>query len=491
MKALTNKRNLFIIVSLLLVIGFSLTNLISYQAAKKTVRNNIINTSLPLTRDNIYSEIQRDIMVPVHVASLMANDTFLKDWVIKGENNYLIIQKYLNEIKQKYNLFTSFYISVSSKNYYYYDGILKKISSKDKRDRWYQNFLDKNVPYELVVDKNQAANNALTIFINHRVYDYDSNLIGVTGVGLDLERITNLLSAYRVKYERDIYLTDKYGLIKAHHNKDLVDIANIRLMEGISEKADSILTVDHASDNYEYDKYGKHILLTKRFIPEINWFLLVEQNQNKAIEGIWFNFIRSTILGLLVSTAVVMIVIASINYYNKILEKLAITDELTGSYNRREFSRIYDKAVSWSKKTGDVFSVMLIDIDNFKQINDSLGHNTGDLVIKAVTRICNDSIRDNDLIARWGGDEFIMLIYGEIDTAQIIAERISLSMRADEELKQSVTNGKDVTLSIGIAEHTPEDTEETLTIRADRALYYAKEAGRNRIITEQALVLKA
>jgi len=482
MKTFRSRTNLIVIISSLLLAGFFITNLISYQAAKNTLRDNIINTSLPLTRDNIYTEIQRDIMLPVYVASLMANDTFLKDWVLNGETDKDTIIKYLNEIKSKYGFFTSFFVSEKTMNYYYFDGLLKTISKNDRHDKWFYDFIDKHTPYELTVDTNEAANNALTIFINHRVYGYNNDLIGVTGVGLDLERITNLLSAYRIKYNRNIFLVDKYGLVKAHHNKKLVEIANIRLMNGIKDIANEVLSISQSSVNLEYDNENTHILLTKRYIPELDWFLIVEQNQNKAIENIWYNFIKSTVLGLIVSAIVLFIIISSINYYNARLEKMAITDELTGSYNRREFTRIFDKAVQWYKKSSVHFTVMLIDIDNFKDINDSCGHLVGDEVIKSITRICNDSIRDKDLMARWGGDEFILLIYGEADTATSIAHRINASILDDEELKAALPDSMMVTISMGIAEYKAGDTEDNLTIRADKALYEAKTSGRNRFV---------
>jgi len=482
MKSITNRTTLFLIVSTLLIAGFLVTNFISYNSAKSTVRENIINTSLPLTRDNIYSEIQRDIMLPVYVSSLMAHDTFLRDWVLNGEKDISVIQKYLNELKKKYNLFIAFYVSELSKSYYYNKGKLKTLSKDDPHDRWYDEFLSQHVPYELVIDHNQAANNVLTLFINHRVYDYDNNLIGVTGVGLDLERISNLLSEYRVKYNRNIYLVDQNGIIKAHHDKSLVDVANIHLMPGIDKISDDIMKVAQYSENFEYDKGNDHILLTKRYIPEMRWFLIVEQNEDKAIETIWLNFIKSSLLGLLVSVVVVIIVISSINYYNNRLEKLAITDELTGTYNRREFSRQFEKAIQNYKRTGQIFSVMLIDIDKFKHINDQKGHAIGDNVIKSVTRICHENIRGNDLVARWGGDEFILLIFGGQSAANVIAERISKQMRTADDLINITPEMSNVTLSIGIAQYRVMDTEEKITIRADKALYTAKEEGRDRIV---------
>ncbi len=115
-----------------MIAGFIITNFLSYSAAKQTLRDNIINTSLPLTRDNVYTEIQRDIMLPVYVASLMSNDTFLKDWVLDGENDSEVISKYLGEIKRKYDFFTSFFVSEKTKNYYYHDGILRKNLQRHK-----------------------------------------------------------------------------------------------------------------------------------------------------------------------------------------------------------------------------------------------------------------------------------------------------------------------------------------------------------------------
>jgi diguanylate cyclase (GGDEF)-like protein len=483
MKNIANRTLLFFIVSVLLIAGFLITNFLSYQAAKSTLRDNIINTSLPLTRDNIYSEIQRDIMLPVYVASMMANDTFLKDWVLHGEKDVPTIQKYLSEMKHKYNLFIAFYISEKSKSYYHENGFHKKISKDNPHDDWYWQFLSQHIPYELVIDKNEAANNALTLFINHRVYDYDKKLLGVTGVGLDLERISNLLAEYRVKYNRDIYLVDHSGIIKAHHDRSIVDVSNIHLMDGISKISEQILSVGQQSENFEYDRGNTHILLTKRYIPELRWFLVVEQNQDKAIENIWINFIKNSLLGLLVSLMVIIIVISSVNYYNRRLEKLAVTDELTGSYNRREFSRFFDKAVQNYKRSGQTFSIILLDIDKFKIINDTKGHSTGDDVIKAVTDICTGSIRDNDLIARWGGDEFILLVQGDAAAAKIIAERISKTTYDSPELSNISPKMPHVTLSMGIASYLIHDTEESITIRADKALYYAKENGRNRIET--------
>ena len=114
-----NKKRLISILSLLLVSGFLITSLASYYTARSTLRSRIEQSELPLTSDNIYSEIQRDLLRPVFISSLMATDTFLRDWVLNGEHGNNQITKYLKEIKSKYNTFTSFFVSEKTRRYYY------------------------------------------------------------------------------------------------------------------------------------------------------------------------------------------------------------------------------------------------------------------------------------------------------------------------------------------------------------------------------------
>jgi len=480
---IAGKNRLIFIIAVLLAAGFFVTNLISYKTAKQSLRSDIINTSLPLTRDNIYSEIQRDLMKPIFIASSMANDTFVRDWTISGEKEEESIQKYLNHIMTKYSFFTTFFVSENTKNYYYYNGILKQISKDDAHDKWYYNFVAKHIPYALEVDENQAANNRLTIFINHRVYDYSHNLLGVTGVGLDVERITNMLSEYQVKYDREIYLVDTRGDIQIRSKNISLKDKNIRNSEGIREYADQLLSVSQLYSNFEYNSDGVHYLLTSRYVPELDWFLVVVQNQNTAMKSIQANFFKNLLFGLLVTVVVMVIISFAVGYYQRQLESIAATDHLTGTFNRREFSRIFEATVAKNKRYGTGFCMVLFDIDYFKDINDSFGHLTGDKIIARVSEITASCIRNTDMLARWGGDEFIILTQGTMTSSIQIAERINEHVRTDSVIL-SLLEGTKVTLSIGISEFTEGDTETTITNRADKALYRAKDNGRSRIETD-------
>ncbi|OGW38514.1 MAG: hypothetical protein A2Y97_00580 [Nitrospirae bacterium RBG_13_39_12] len=162
------------------------------------------------------------------------------------------------------------------------------------------------------------------------------------------------------------------------------------------------------------------------------------------------------------------------------VESLAITDPLTGLFNRRHFETTLEKEFNRSIRYLSPASCLMIDIDYFKKINDEYGHHTGDVVLKEVSEVIKDCIREIDTVARWGGEEFIVLLPETKKEASLQAAlRI---LRVISEHKFSGIN-RQITVSIGLA-NIPEpsiDTAEKLINTADLALYEAKAKGRNKI----------
>lgn len=483
------RTKLILVLSLILLSGFFITNLFSFRASKKTVRDTIIESSLPLARDNIYSEIQRDLARPIFVSSLMANDTFLKDWVLTGEKNPDEILKYLREIHGRYGFFSSFFVSERTRNYYHYEGILKQIHPDDDHDVWYYDFKAQNVEYDLDVDTNQAAKNHLTIFINHRLTHrltgYGDQFLGVVGVGLDFDRVANLLDLYREKYRRNLYMVSPDGLIQVHTDRSMVEKVSIRDMPGLAPIADRILAARNEPAFFEYDDGSAHMLLTSRYIEELDWHLLVEQDETLALKSIQNTFVQNFILSLLITLATIIFAVLVINYFQRQLEIMATTDKLTKAYNRREFERRFRYYTDENKRRVGDMSLILFDIDHLKQLNDTFGHLFGDEVIRQIARIAEQTIRDNDMLVRWGGDEFLLLLFSDEKQACGVARRLSEAVYAyDFSAKRLAIQRKQVvSISCGIAGYRPSDTLETLISRADAALYRAKENGRNRVVT--------
>lgn len=167
----------------------------------------------------------------------------------------------------------------------------------------------------------------------------------------------------------------------------------------------------------------------------------------------------------------------SLELINEILEKQASTDPLTGIFNRMKFSTVLGGELKRAQRYGTPLAVILLDIDKFKSINDTYGHLDGDNVLKALTRLLAANIRTSDTLARWGGEEFILLAPGsDLDSARLLAEKLRLAVA-----EYNFPIPRSVTSSFGVASYQPGDTELALTNRADQALYRAKEQGRNRV----------
>jgi diguanylate cyclase (GGDEF)-like protein len=162
---------------------------------------------------------------------------------------------------------------------------------------------------------------------------------------------------------------------------------------------------------------------------------------------------------------------------NRQLEVLSVTDKLTGLFNRRKLDEVLEEELARSRRYDVGFSVVMLDIDHFKRINDTHGHVAGDAVLVAVAGILRDCTREADALGRFGGEEFVLVCrHATLDDGLATAEKI----RAAVEGHGFAAVGA-VTASLGVAAYREGDTLASLVGRADAALYRAKAGGRNRV----------
>ena len=163
------------------------------------------------------------------------------------------------------------------------------------------------------------------------------------------------------------------------------------------------------------------------------------------------------------------------------LEKLANYDSLTGLHNRRGVLHKLDEQIKNARRYNDNVSVILLDIDHFKKVNDQYGHLTGDDVLSEVARLVRQNVRDSDVAGRYGGEEFIIVLpKADLSSAMVVAERIRKVIE-DAVMGDSKGQVFGITISQGLACYEPGDDRCLLISRADGALYKAKENGRNRV----------
>ncbi|MEZ1319629.1 diguanylate cyclase [Pseudomonas fluorescens] len=482
---LYTQRSLVLTLVVLLGAGFLATSLLSYYASRDSIRDNIVNTELPLTSDTVYSEIQKDLVRPILISSMMSRDTFMRDWVVGGEKNPEQMTRYLNEVMTHYGAYTAFFVSNSTLTYYHAKGVLKQVRVDEPRDAWYFRVRDMAEPYEINVDPDLANRDNLTFFINYKVYDYDNRFIGAAGVGLTVDAVIKLIDKYQQRYQRSVFFVDNFGRLVltgaeggpqgAHIGQTLGDIESMKNLA-------SQLPNPH-SGSYEYSGQGQGHFLNVRFIPELNWYLFVDKREDGALSDIR----QSLYLNLLICLVVTLIVLALLNrvigrYQGKI-QTQATLDSLTELPNRRGFDLLAAQALHEAHREPQPLTAMLLDLDHFKVLNDTYGHLAGDQVLAGFARDLESCLRHADIVCRWGGEEFIVLLKDtDGETGLKIAEKI----RHHVEQQRYTYNGQalQLTVSIGLSTLQPDETLHTLISRADHAMYRAKQSGRNRTCAE-------
>ncbi len=220
----------------------------------------------------------------------------------------------------------------------------------------------------------------------------------------------------------------------------------------------------------------KGLLVSLLFLAVV--YAMAYNGIGKWENGEWqfIGFVRLFFSSLMVTLVAVGMDIALEESYRK-LEKLSFTDSLTSLYNRRYIEELLAKEIEKSNRYDKELGLILFDIDDFKNVNDTYGHSKGDQVLKKLTKSLASSLRDSDSFGRWGGEEFLIIV-PEISekNLQALSEKLRLQVLSiDCEIEQSLS------CSFGLCMLKEDDTFYTFIDRADGAMYKAKENGKNRI----------
>lgn len=469
------KNHRFIIItSILLTVGFSCVSLFSYFVANQSINKHIQSNTLPLTSDNIYSEIQRDILPTIVISSLMAQDTFVRDWVNQGEIYPHKMTLYLKSIQERYHTATAFFISDKSLNYYHSTGLLRKVDQSAAADQWYFKVKHLKSDFEINLDTDTANPQQTNIFVNHKMFDIKGDYLGVIGVGLSSNAVVSMINHYRTRYNREIYFSDTKGKIVLS-SSDNHPVHNISQIQGLSDIASQVLS--EPSGSFQYSNNLNTVYLQTRFVPELNWYLLVEQIEEpnaQIVDTLWINLVFS----FLITAIVLLLANLTLGKYQQNLELMATQDKLTGINNRHGFDASLRDVLKETEHNQRPLSIAIVDIDLFKNINDQYGHSAGDKVLVKIAHILQNGIRDTDSLCRWGGEEFLILLPNcEIAKAKVIIEKLRAKI---EKTKIKLDHQEfSITASFGVSDYRQGESQQSAFERVDAALYQAKAGGRN------------
>lgn len=462
----------------LLLGGFSAVSLLSYMRARSLLDRQITTSTLPLTSDAIISSLEHDLLQPVLASGLMADNTFLEEALIKGEAQPAQLSEYLRGIKQKTGAITTFLVSEGTDRYYHPSGILKRLSPADPQDRWYYRFRDSAQPIEINIDRDTADLSRTTAFINVRLQDAEGRFLGATGLGLDLRFLQNLLRRVQWQYGARILLVDQHGRVVLSSDGSL---GTLQTTEGLGPISRQIL--QQSNTNLRVDANGHDLYVRSTRIADVGWTLVVIQKRS-AEQRAFINLLtQNLVAALLVSVVLLVCAQLTLGRDQQRLETIAQTDSLSGLLNRQVFEPLFQQLSAQCLRRQEPLSVALMDIDHFKQVNDTHGHLVGDAVICHISRRLSSHRREADPLFRWGGEEFLLLMPG--CTLVEARERLE-SIRRDLHthpltLEDPGAADLAVTMSFGLTVHAAGEDSSQLLQRADQALYAAKHAGRDRI----------
>jgi diguanylate cyclase (GGDEF)-like protein len=471
-------RIVFIITALLFTLSTSLT-VVNYFIAVESTQSQLKNSSLPLTVDNIYTEIQKQIIEPNLISSMMAHDTFLKDWLTNEEESTDKIVRYLDTIQNKYKMSTTFLVSEKTMNYYTAKGLIEKVKQGNPNNAWYFSFKNNSDSNEINIDHNEFMGTSLFMFINHKIFDDDFHLLGVTGVGLKTSYIDEMLKRFRLKYKFNVFFLDESGqlIISEKRENAPIYLNKVPVLDELHQDLNNT-----GSQIYEYTKDNNTYLFNRKYIPELDLYLVVEAKIDDFTDKVETTLYWNIAITLLLTLVITLMVLLYVRRMHTHLNNLANNDALTGLPNRRTFNEKLARSLLLTKRSESPSSIIFLDVDNFKEINDSKGHDIGDRVLKELSELLTSGLRNSDFVARWGGEEFIIMLSGsDTDKASLAAEKLRTLIENNETLQGLVDSP--VTASFGVTAIKEGDNIDVIFKRADRALYQSKADGKNRVTT--------
>jgi len=348
--------------------------------------------------------------------------------------------------------------------------------------------------------------------------------LGALGAKINLDSLKDMLDGLSAGHTRSLYLITEQGRVVISSAGNSADVMKTTLPEATTRE----LSEREGQTVVQSRPQGREVVAVLRRIPQLRWAAVAETPRAETLREAGVLRFRTVLLltSLLAAVGLLAFIVGAfitrplerlteaaarvasgdlavelpaggsgeVGYLTRAfntlvsrlrekeahgeLEKLSLTDSLTGLYNRRHLMGTLASEVQRSRRLRRAFSVLLADVDRFKQYNDTHGHLAGDAALVKIAEVFRRTTRQVDCVARYGGEEFVvMLLEANLATAAIVAERIRARVA-----EQDLGDGK-LSLSIGVAEYPDGgETPEELIATADAAMYRAKSAGRNQVV---------
>lgn len=320
------KTNLYI--SIVLVIGFVLTAILSYRANYQMSLDNMEQIT-SLSAEGIYYQVTTRFSKPVNVAQTMAHDSLLVDHLLveadhlEDEQYIETIRQYLTAYRDKYDFDSVFLISDISGRYYNFGGVDRIMTKDNPENTWYYTLMDSDKSYDLNVDNDEVegADNQITVFVNCKVRGRDGQVLGIVGVGIRIEHLTELLKSYEEQYNLETSLVSKDGKVELSTSNSGYENVDWFELKGLQHIRQQVLEWDKDEENRELWSESRltspeNYYIVTRYIPELSWNLIVVQNTGRLLQSIHRQFYMTCAILVLVISVVLAVVTAVIRKFN-------------------------------------------------------------------------------------------------------------------------------------------------------------------------------
>ncbi|MGN0338282.1 MAG: diguanylate cyclase domain-containing protein [Lachnospiraceae bacterium] len=475
------KRKLLDIVVLFTIMAISMSvSVVSCIVSINRISDKNSQSNSMLIAHMVNDSIENKFLKPVIVSETMSNDYSLKQYMKKsGESSPEAVEKvvasYLDSIRTGFGYQMVYAVCDASKAYYSYNGISKFVDPEnDEHDIWYRTFLEEGKHYDLEVDTDEANHWELSVFVNTEITDENGNFLGVCGIGVEMKNLQRFLKQYEEKYNVKIDLIDKTGLIQ-------VDSEAARIER---DYLDSSYLQNVNADEFYYEEGAESSRMTK-YMEDLDWYLVVEDCNPDKINV--FELVTTSIVIFIIGLMMMGIVFAVIfirerKASREIAEKrrISITDDMTGLFNRRAYEE--DCAKILEKGIVSEVTLIMMDVNSLKSVNDTYGHMAGDELIIGAAKCILTSMGEYGKVYRIGGDEFVALLKctaEQLDDMLHTFDHLTEKWKGNGKYRLSISKG------IVVCKDHGNLTFDEMKELADRLMYedkdeYYKHTGRER-----------
>jgi diguanylate cyclase (GGDEF)-like protein len=303
---------------------------------------------------------------------------------------------------------------------------------------------------------------------------------GLAGLGVNLDFFYQWLKKVNVGKHGSVAIADiKLSLLA--RQPEIADTLGNPIHSSILEKFIHSKQLNRSfSETSPLDKEQR--LYSVRKVDGLPFLIIVGEADRDWLAG-WYKQVVISIFITLLLWAMAWIILRhylQMMNHKTALEKISVTDQLTGLYNRYKLNQVLDSELHRAERIKSTFGIIILDIDNFKKVNDVYGHNVGDSVLQELAILLKKTLRITDTLGRWGGEELLIIVpEGSLINEKLLAEKLRVKIE-----KHTFTTVNRITTSFGVAIYNEGDSIIGLIKRADDALYHAKRNGRNQVSTQ-------